>query len=43
MAKNRLITVKSVRDAKLNNKKYDKFTSAPKKVQDILLIGFFQD
>ncbi len=30
MAKNRLITVKSVRDAKLNNKKYDKFTSAPK-------------
>ncbi len=30
MAKNKLITLKSVSDAKLSNKKYDKFTSAPK-------------
>ena len=30
MVKNKLITVKSVKEAKLNNKKYDKFTSAPK-------------
>ncbi len=30
MAKNKLISLKSVSDAKLSNKKYDKFTSAPK-------------
>ena len=30
MAKNKLITLKNVQDARMNNKKYDKFTSAPK-------------
>ena len=30
MAKNKLITFSSVKEAKLNNKNYDKFTSAPK-------------
>ena len=30
MAKNKLITIRNVKEAQLNNKKYDKFTSAPK-------------
>ena len=30
MAKNKLITLRNVKEAQLNNKKYDKFTSAPK-------------
>ena len=30
MAKNKLITFSNVKEAQLNNKKYDKFTSAPK-------------
>ena len=30
MAKNKLITFRNVKEAQLNNKKYDKFTSAPK-------------
>ena len=41
--KSNLISAKNIAEAKLNNKSYNKFTSAPKKVRDTLLIGYFQE